>query len=118
MPLGANTKRTPNKTSCNRNVTCVTFCDVAPNQTLTKPKCTAVRLTAKQQALVVKFMPMVHSLAWRALKGRPKNILQEDLAAAGMIGLCEAARRFDETRGVSFMSYAWPDAQGLSLIHI
>ncbi len=43
----------------------------------------------------------------RHIKGRlPDSVLLDDLIQAGMIGLIEAARQFDSSRGASFETYA------------
>jgi RNA polymerase sigma factor (sigma-70 family) len=63
-------------------------------------------LTREQQELVTENLGLVRFLAFKARKGKPKNVLLEDLIGAGMIGLCEAASRFDPARGLKFATLA------------
>lgn len=45
---------------------------------------------------------------WLAAQLVPDDTLREDAVQAGYVGLLEALRRFDPTRGTSFSSYAVP----------
>lgn len=50
------------------------------------------------------------------LAGRvPKSVDMDDLVAAGMLGLIEAADRFDESRGIPFEAYSRRRIQGAIL---
>jgi RNA polymerase sigma factor for flagellar operon FliA len=50
------------------------------------------------------------------LAGRvPKSVEMDDLVAAGMLGLIEAADRFDESRGIPFEAYSRRRIQGAIL---
>lgn len=55
---------------------------------------------------ILSYQPLVRRIAYDLLKRLPCHILFDDLQQAGMLGLLEAARYFDETRGVSFAAYA------------
>ena len=53
------------------------------------------------------------------LKGRlPANVLLDDLIQSGMIGLLEAARNFDGTKGASFETFAGISVRGAMLDEI
>lgn len=55
------------------------------------------------QKLVEDNMNLVYFLINRYY---PNFIQDEDLAQCGMIGLCNAANKFDETRGIEFSTFA------------
>ena len=56
-------------------------------------------------------VPLVRSIAAR-LRRRVPQLETEDLVSAGMIGLIEAVDRFDDGRGVSFGTFAYPRIKG------
>lgn len=64
-----------------------------------------VRATWRQQ-LIVDHMPLAEAIATRIAKSRSMLPQREDLVAFAMIGLCEAADRFDSERQVQFPTYA------------
>ena len=55
---------------------------------------------------VVGSLPFVQSLARRMASTMPHSIDLGDLVQDGMIGLIDAARRFDESRGIKFETFA------------
>jgi RNA polymerase sigma factor (sigma-70 family) len=57
---------------------------------------------------------LVRSIAAR-LRRRVPQLETEDLVSAGMIGLIEAVDRFDDGRGVSFGTFAYPRIKGAIL---
>jgi RNA polymerase sigma factor (sigma-70 family) len=63
---------------------------------------------------VLANVPLVRSIAAR-LRGRVPQLDAEDLVSAGMIGLIEAVDRFDDGRGVSFGTFAYPRIKGAIL---
>ena len=74
-----------------------------------KDKKSGQPLTKEQQLLVVKNMPLAENLAKRyAGLGRYKGIAMEDLQQEAFVGLCEAAARYDASRGADFKTYAYP----------
>jgi RNA polymerase sigma factor (sigma-70 family) len=81
---------------------------VAYNNFLTKHN----RLNPEQQSLVVNHVAMVRAMAHSAMSNKPKNILYEDLVSAGTVGLCEAALRFDPSRGAKFSTLAYHRIRG------
>ena len=55
---------------------------------------------------VVESLPFVQRLARRMAASMPHSIDVGDLVQDGVIGLIDAARRFDETRGIKFETFA------------
>jgi RNA polymerase sigma factor for flagellar operon FliA len=55
---------------------------------------------------VVKTLPFVESLARRMAASMPHSIDISDLVQDGVIGLIDAAKRFDEGRGIKFETFA------------
>ena len=51
-------------------------------------------------------LPFVEALARRLASGMPHSIDLSDLVQDGMIGLIDAAQRFDESRGIKFETFA------------
>jgi RNA polymerase sigma factor FliA len=51
-------------------------------------------------------LPFVESLARRVASSMPHSIELNDLVQDGMIGLIDAARRYDEDRGIKFETFA------------
>ncbi len=56
--------------------------------------------------LIEKYAPLVKRIAHHLLARLPSSILVDDLVQAGMIGLLEAARKYDSSKGASFETYA------------
>ena len=67
---------------------------------------------------VTEYIPLVHGVAKKMLRGLPKNVLYEDLVGFGLVGLCEAASRFregvvgHEGRTAQFATYAYIRVRG------
>ena len=57
-------------------------------------------------ALVEQHAPLVKRIAHHLLARLPSCVLVEDLVQAGLIGLLEAARNYDASKGASFETYA------------
>ncbi|MGB0732698.1 MAG: RNA polymerase sigma factor FliA, partial [Pontibacterium sp.] len=56
--------------------------------------------------LVKDYAPLVKRIAYHLLARLPANVVLEDLIQAGMIGLLEAASKYDPSKGASFETYA------------
>src|SRR6187200_2064903 len=65
-----------------------------------------VPLADHQQERVAAGLPFVESLARRMASTMPHSIDLGDLVQDGMIGLIDAANRFDEGRGIKFETFA------------
>ena len=63
-------------------------------------------LAAHQQSRVAACLPFVESLARRLASTMPHSIDLSDLVQDGVIGLIDAAHRFDEARGIKFETFA------------
>jgi RNA polymerase sigma factor FliA len=59
-----------------------------------------------EEQLVREHLPLVHYAANEVAARLPRHVAREDLVAAGMLGLAQAARSFDEKHGVTFARYA------------
>src|SRR5918993_214421 len=63
-------------------------------------------LAASQRARIAAGLPFVESLARRVASSMPHSIELGDLVQDGMLGLIDAAFRFDEARGIKFETFA------------
>jgi RNA polymerase sigma factor for flagellar operon FliA len=63
-------------------------------------------LAAHHQDRVAAGLPFVESLARRVASSMPHSIELSDLVQDGMIGLIDAACRYDEARGIKFETFA------------
>lgn len=68
-----------------------------------------------QEALVKTHALMVKRIAHHLLMRLPSSIQFDDLIQAGMLGLLEAARHYDVTKGASFETYACIRIRGYML---
>ena len=66
----------------------------------------AQTLTSDKQDRVVKTLPFVEALARRMAASMPHSIDIGDLVQDGVMGLIDAAHRFDESRGIKFETFA------------
>lgn len=64
---------------------------------------------AAQEKIVLKYENLVHSIAKKYSKN---SGIHEDLVQVGMVGLLAAIRRYDESFGKSFESFAIPTIIG------
>lgn len=56
--------------------------------------------------LIEEYLPLVNHIVFQVAAQFPRHVEREELARAGALGLVEAARRYDESRGVPFNRYA------------
>ena len=63
-------------------------------------------ITANQNRRIVAGLPFVESLARRMAASMPNSIDVGDLVQDGVLGLIDAAHRFDEARGIKFETFA------------
>ncbi len=61
---------------------------------------------AESQIRVEDYAPLVKRIAYHLMLRMPASVLVDDLIQAGMIGLLEAAQKFDASKGASFETYA------------
>lgn len=63
-------------------------------------------LAAADRERIARSLPFVESLARRVAATMPTSIDIGDLVQDGMLGLIDAARRYDEARGIKFETFA------------
>ena len=57
------------------------------------------------QAFIERYSTLVKRIAHHLMARLPPNVLVEDLIQSGMIGLLEAQRNYDPTKGASFETF-------------
>jgi len=58
------------------------------------------------QEIIEQHSTLVKRIAHHLLARLPSNVVLEDLIQAGMVGLLEAAKKYDASKGASFETYA------------
>jgi RNA polymerase sigma factor for flagellar operon FliA len=71
--------------------------------------------TPERERLIVEHLDMARRIAMRVGRRVPADIREEDLIAAAMIGLTEAADRYDGSRGEPFVAFAEKRIRGAVL---
>ncbi len=64
------------------------------------------------QALVLEHLGLVNRVVDRSFAGLYGLVSRDDMIGAGMVGLVEAAHRFDESKGVKFSTFAYHRVRG------
>lgn len=67
------------------------------------------------QKLIEDHLPLVRHVVFQVAVNFPRHVDREELATAGALGLVEAARRYDEERGVPFDRFAAQRIRGAIL---
>jgi RNA polymerase sigma factor FliA len=62
--------------------------------------------TARRDQLVLEHLPLVRSIAVRVYENLPMHVDLDDLVHAGILGLFDAATKYDDTKQVVFRGYA------------
>ncbi len=75
---------------------------------------TATGISDKEQCLK-EFAPLVRRIAHFMMLKLPNSVQVDDMMQAGMIGLLDAAGRYDELRGAQFETYASQRIRGAML---
>lgn len=70
---------------------------------------------AARRKLIEEHLPLVRHVVFQVAVHFPRHVDREELATAGALGLVEAARRFDESRGVPFDRFAAQRIRGAIL---
>lgn len=73
------------------------------------------RPTVERDRLIASHLEIAKRIALRMARRCPAWISSEDLVAAGMLGLAEAAERYDETRQEPFLGFAEKRIRGAVL---
>ena len=63
-------------------------------------------VTASQNRRIVAGLPFVEALARRMAASMPNSVNMSDLVQDGVLGLIDAAHRYDEGRGIKFETFA------------
>jgi RNA polymerase sigma factor for flagellar operon FliA len=71
--------------------------------------------SAERNQLVLEHLDVARRIAIRVSRRVPDNIRQEDLISAAMVGLAEAAERFEADRGQPFVAFAEKRIRGAVL---
>lgn len=69
----------------------------------------------RRDRLVLEHLPLVKHVIGRLIGDLPPGVDRENLESAGVLGLVEAATKFDPTRTVQFNTYAFPRIRGAVL---
>lgn len=81
--------------------------DQMPTDTTVSPLTAAGPLTQQQiTALIEEHLPLVNHVVFQVAVHFPRHVEREELTRAGALGLVEAAKRYDEARGVPFNRFA------------
>lgn len=78
-------------------------------------KASAYKNELNKQALIEQHTVLVKRIAYHLLARLPASVLIEDLIQSGMIGLLEAAKNFDGSKGASFETFAGIRIRGAML---
>ena len=72
-------------------------------------------LTSDQDKLVAQMAPLVKRIAYHFMARLPASVQVDDLIQAGLLGLMDAAKNFDDTQGAQFETYAIQRIRGSML---
>jgi len=81
-------------------------------------KAAAYQQQTDRSQLVERHAPLVKRIAHHLMARLPASVLVDDLIQSGMIGLLEAARNFDGSKGASFETFAGIRIRGAMLDEI
>lgn len=73
------------------------------------------RSTAERDRLIVEHLAIARRISMRVARRCPDWVTPDDLVAAGMLGLAEAAERYDDTRAEPFLVFAEKRIRGAVL---
>lgn len=69
-------------------------------------------MSTSRQELMKKYLGLVKALAWKIHRKLPSHVDVDELVGYGHLGLAEAARSFDESRGLKFSTFAYHRIRG------
>jgi RNA polymerase sigma factor for flagellar operon FliA len=78
----------------------------------------AAEAAADLDQLVREHAPLVRRIAYHLIARLPPSVEVDDLIQSGIIGLLEAARKYDGSQGASFETYAGIRIRGAMIDHI
>lgn len=73
---------------------------------------------ANRDVLITNHMSMARKMARRMSRRLPATVSREDVESAALLGLTEAASRYDKTRNEPFMAFATKRVRGAILDHL
>ncbi len=73
---------------------------------------------SKRDKYVMDYLPLVKYVVGKFMMYLPSHIDQEDLFESGILGLIEAAERFDDSKNVKFKTYAFHRIRGAVLDYL
>lgn len=76
---------------------------------------TQASTTSARDALITEHLGMARRIALRVSRRLPEWLAQEDVIAAAMVGLTEAAERYNDSRGEPFVAFAEKRIRGAVL---
>ena len=82
---------------------------------VTKPSQPTIVKNNDEESLVKNHLPLVQYAVAEMASKLPRHVSRDDLISAGMHGLAQAARNFDESRGIGFDRYASTRIRGALL---
>ena len=62
--------------------------------------------TQSNDDFITRYAPLVQRIAYHLKARLPESVMIEDLLQSGMMGLLEAASKYNESKGASFETYA------------
>jgi RNA polymerase sigma factor for flagellar operon FliA len=71
--------------------------------------------SASENSLIEQYLPLVKTVVGRLAMTLPSHVNSDDLYSAGLVGLLNAVRRFDQKCGSSFENYARTRIRGAIL---
>src|SRR5687767_13498337 len=80
-----------------------------PAGQISSPESTYAQIDCKQTSrdkLIMESMPVVTYIAKSLLRKLPPSVDADDIHSVGVIGLIDAADRFDAKRAIKFRTYA------------
>jgi RNA polymerase sigma factor for flagellar operon FliA len=80
-----------------------------------RPSLAGTDLTADQSKLVEQMASLVKRIAYHFMARLPASVHVDDLIQAGLMGLLDAAKNFDDTQGAQFETYAIQRIRGSML---
>ncbi len=72
-------------------------------------------MSRSEQQLVSQYLPLVRRLAWQMAGRLPASVEVDDLMQAGLMGLLDAVRRYEQQSAAQFETYATTRIRGAML---
>src|SRR5687767_14596293 len=69
----------------------------------------------QRERLILEHLEFVRHILGKLAARLPPGVDRQNLEAAGVLGLVEAARHYDPSRGAGFRTYAYPRIRGAIL---